>query len=235
MHFKYVITDETNPYRNLATEQELMHHVATGMAILFLWQNNNTIVIGRNQDVRCECRVDEFLGDGGQIARRQSGGGAVYHDMGNLNFSIISKTSDRESCRYQQIVGDAVKEFYIETEYNGRNDITVYKKKFSGNAVYQDGEVTCQHGTVLVATDIDKMTYYLTPEQSKLDRNHIKSVSSRVINLSSLNRKINIKSMMQAFIQSTKAMKLDYTPDKNMIAELTSFYESDTWVYGGKK
>lgn len=234
MKVEYVITEETNPYRNLATEQELMRHAEDGMAILFLWQNANTIVIGRNQNPRCECRIDEFLNAGGKIARRNSGGGAVYHDMGNLNFSIICKDSDQEFCRYQELVSNVLKEFRIDVEYNGRNDITAGGKKFSGNAVYKDGEAVCQHGTVLIATDIDKMTYYLTPEKSKLERNHIKSVSSRVVNLSSLDSGIDIKGMIQAFICSTKAMKLDYMPDKEIIERLTNFYKSDMWVYGGK-
>lgn len=234
MHYEYVISEETNPYLNLATEQELMCHAASGTAILFLWQNANTIVIGRNQDVSCECRINEFLNAGGTIARRRSGGGAVYHDMGNLNFSIICKIPEWKLCRYQELVTDVLRKFRLDAEYNGRNDILVQGKKFSGNAVYEDGETACQHGTILVATDTEKMAYYLTPEKSKLERNHIKSVHSRVVNLSSLVAGINIKSVKQAFIHVTKAVALDYVPDKKMIEKLTEFYKSETWVYEGK-
>ena len=235
MQFKYVITDKVNPYCNLAIEQELMYHTASGIVILFLWQNDNTIVIGRNQDAKYECRVDEFLSTGGQIARRRSGGGAVYHDMGNLNFSIICKISDQESCKYQQIVIDTLRKFGIEAIYNGRNDLTIDEKKFSGNAIYQEGETVCQHGTFLVSTDIDRMVFYLTPDQNKLDRNRIKSVRSRVVNLCTLNNEINIKSIIRAFIQVTDASELDYMPNKNMIDELTNFYRSNAWIYGGKR
>lgn len=234
MHFEYVITEETNPYRNLAAEQELMYHAASGTAILFLWQNANTIVIGRNQDARGECRINEFLNAGGAIARRRSGGGAVYQDTGNLNFSIICKTADRGLCRYQTLVSDMLREFRLDAEHNERNDITVQEKKFSGNAVYEDGETICQHGTILVSTDIEKMTYYLTPEKSKLERHHIESVRSRVVNLSSLDTGINIESVIQAFIRAARAITLDYVPDKKMIEKLTDFYKSDTWIYEGK-
>lgn len=234
MRFEYVITQETNPYRNLAAEQELMGHAAVGTAILFLWQNANTIVIGRNQDAGCECRTDEFLSAGGTIARRRSGGGAVYHDMGNLNFSIICKTADKKFCRYQELVSDALKEFRLDAVYNGRNDISIQDKKFSGIAAYEDGETTCQHGTILVSTDIEKMAYYLTPERDKLDRHHVKSVSSRVANLSSWDAGITIKRVTQAFIHAAKAAALDYRPDKSLIEKLTDFYKSETWIYEGR-
>lgn len=235
MHFDYVVTEEINPYQNLATEQELMSHTKKGRAILFLWQNANTIVIGRNQNAENECRINKFRNAGGKIARRRSGGGAVYHDLGNLNFSILCKTDEQEFCNYQELVSNVLMEFGIEAVYNGRNDITVNGRKVSGNAVYEDGDTVCQHGTVLIATDIDKMTYYLTPEKNKLERNHIKSVSSRVVNLSSLNSEIDINSMIQAFIHATKAKKLEYMPDKKMIDKLVEFYKSDIWVYEGKR
>ena len=234
MRFEYVVTEETNPYRNLAAEQELMRHAASGTAILFLWCNADTIVIGRNQDAGCECRVNEFLNAGGVIARRRSGGGAVYQDKGNLNFSLICKTAERGACRYQELVSDVLREFRLDAEYNGRNDVTVQGRKFSGNAVYEDGAVTCQHGTILVAADIEKMAYYLTPEKSKLERNHIKSVGSRVVNLSSLDAGITVKSVARAFLRVTKATAADHEPDKDRLEKLTDFYKSDAWVYGGK-
>lgn len=235
MLYKYVISNQTNPYRNLAIEHELMGYVTAGMAILYLWQNDNSIVIGRNQNVLCECKLDEFLENGGSVARRHSGGGAVYHDLGNLNYSIISTSEDYEECRYQEIVRKALTEFDLFAEYNGRNDLIVSGRKISGNAVYTDGNVTCQHGTILVSSDIEKMTYYLTPEKSKLERNHVSSIASRVVNLQILNKEITVEKMKQSLIQAVAADELSCLMENKKIEELTKFYGSKAWIYGGAR
>ena len=91
MKFKYVISETNDPFKNLALEHVLFGAVGSGRVILYLWQNDNTIVIGKNQNINSECRVEEFEKAGGIIARRLSGGGAVYHDLGNLNFSFICR------------------------------------------------------------------------------------------------------------------------------------------------
>ncbi len=235
MKFKYLVGEETDPYRNLATEQEILNNVAHDIAVLYLWQNDNTIVVGRNQDVYCECNVNDFLNEGGRIARRRSGGGAVYHDLGNLNFSIICDISKKESCEYQKLLIKVLRQFGIKADYNGRNDIMVCGKKCSGNSAYQSDEAICQHGTLLIATDIGRMVSFLTPKKSKLARNHVTSIESRVINLSEINHDINVESMIQAFIQITEACELEYTPNRNKIEQIAEFYKSREWVYGGMK
>lgn len=235
MKFKYMIETGTDPYHNLATEQELLRHVTSGTTILYLWQNDNTIVVGRNQDVYSECMAEDFLSEGGRIARRRSGGGAVYHDLGNLNFSILCSASEQKLCRYQKLVIEVLERFDIQPKYNGRNDIVIHGRKCSGNAIYQEGDVVCQHGTLLIATNIERMFSLLTPDKSKLDRNHVASVASRVINLSKINRAINVESMIWSFIEVTKACKLESPLDLNRVRKLIDFYKSEAWVYGGKQ
>lgn len=235
MKFKYLLGTENNPYYNLAMEQELMKSAVNGTAILFLWQNDNTIIIGRNQNAYSECRVDDFLQEGGYIARRRSGGGAVYHDLGNLNYSIICDMPEQQVCMYQNIVPEVISLFGISAEYNGRNDIIVDGKKCSGNAIYQDVNAVCQHGTLLIASNIERMVSYLTPDRSKLERNHVASVESRVMNLSRINSDINIQNVIKAFIQVTNSVKLENIPDKNRIEKLAEFYRSKEWVYGGRR
>lgn len=234
MRFEYVISRHTNPYWNLAMEQELMQHAVSGMAILFLWQNVNTIVIGKNQSASAECRNDEFTLNGGNIARRRSGGGAVYHDMGNLNFSIISLNSDEKEVRYQDLIKNALCEFDIEADYNGRNDLVVDGRKFSGNAKFTDGTVLCQHGTILISSNIENMKHFLTPDQDKLNRNHVASVASRVVNLGEINPKVTVQSVIHALIKSCGAKKMDYSPNENYIEKCAGFYASEAWIYGGK-
>ena len=229
---KSVLGIETNPYVNLAIEADLMQHVESSTVIIYLWQNDNTIVIGRNQDAFQECKVYEFEKNGGLIARRRSGGGAVFHDLGNLNFSIICERKNKERFAYWKIIRKALTYFGIETDFNGRNDLLYQGRKFSGNAVYDDGRIVCQHGTILVDSDIDKMMKYLTPATNKLKRNHVSSVASRVINLKEVSADINIHSLKESILYSLKVEKLDYIPIET--EKYFHFFSDKKWIYGDK-
>lgn len=233
MNYKYLISDSTDPYHNLALEQLLFDYCEQGSVILYLWQNDNTIVIGKNQEPYSECRVNEFLQDNGKLARRRSGGGAVFHDLGNLNFSIICHISCSEKADYRDIIIGALHSLGINAEYNGRNDIMLDNRKFSGNANYSDGQILCQHGTVLIASDIEKMTRYLTPDEKKLERNAVKSVSARVTNLSEIYPDISVNGVRQAMIAYTNAVKLEVDVGNDKLSALTEHYASHDWIYGG--
>ena len=235
MRCNYLISDCVDPYRNLATEQYLLKHVTEGMYILFLWQNENTVVIGRNQDPYAECLVDELLKTGGHLARRRSGGGAVYHDMGNLNFSILTRKKDIGKVSYQWLVGSALKRLGIDIEYNGRNDLLCRGRKFSGNAVYEDVDRCCQHGTILVSSDIQRITSILTPEKGKLYRNHVSSVYSRVVNLGEIFSDITVEAVKEELITVCEGCLLEYEENKNDIESLTEFYKSEEWILGGDR
>ena len=234
MKYKYIITDQTDPYVNLAFEQKLFSCCDTCTTILFFWQNDNTIVIGKNQDAFAECRVGEFIQSGGKIARRRSGGGAVFHDLGNLNYSIISHTDNSIAAAYHSIIIEALMQLGLKAEYNGKNDLLADGRKFSGNAIYCNGNTTCQHGTILINNDIEKMAYYLTPNAEKLQRNHVRSVSSRVVNLIELLPGINKDIIQKAIIDRTSAKMLDLDHDALTDYELISFFSDDNWIYGGK-
>ena len=125
MNFKYVIGQKTDPYYNLAMEQKLLDFVDEQTGIIFLWQNDKTIVVGRNQNVNAECDVKAFTFWGGKIARRRSGGGAVYHDLGNLNYSILTTQLNKDKLRYQDLMVGLIETYGITATYNGRNDILV--------------------------------------------------------------------------------------------------------------
>lgn len=231
MEYKYIVSNSVDPYENLALEQSLFRLVAEDCVILYLWQNDNTIVVGRNQDVYAECRADEFLADGGRIARRRSGGGAVYHDLGNLNFSIISGAAFRDEVDYRSLITEAVKEFGVNAGPNGRNDLLADARKFSGSAVYDDGTVLCQHGTILVSADIGRMTYYLTPDQGKLDRNHVSSVASRVVNLSELSKEITIEKLRKVLIRAARAAPLCRRPSADELRRQAEHFQSARWIF----
>lgn len=232
--YKYICSENTSPYYNLALERSLFDFVDEDTVILYLWQNSHTIVIGKNQNAYAECKVDEFIKDGGTLARRPSGGGAVYHDLGNLNFSIICKESIAKEHTYQRIVKEALGYFGIVSEFNGRNDLTVDDKKFSGNAFYVKDDVLCQHGTILINSDFKELSKYLTPDISKLERNHVKSVESRVVNLSEISDKITVGSMKEAMIKATNAVRLEEEPTESKVEEYKKIFENDEWILEGK-
>ena len=232
--YKYICSENTSPYYNLALERSLFDFVDEDTVILYLWQNSHTIVIGKNQNAFAECKVDEFINAGGTLARRPSGGGAVYHDLGNLNFSIICKESIAKEHTYQRIVKEALRFFGIVSEFNGRNDLTVDGKKFSGNAFYVKDDVLCQHGTILINSDFKELSKYLTPDISKLERNHVKSVESRVVNLSEISDKITVESMKEAMIKAVNAVRLEEEPTESKVEEYKKIFENDEWILEGK-
>lgn len=176
---------DTNPHRNLAREEALLLS-RRDEAILYLWQNAKTVVIGRNQNAWRECRTGLLHEEGGTLARRTTGGGAVFHDLGNLNFSFILPRGAYDLERQLSVVRAAVKSFGIDCVFSGRNDLLAEGRKFSGNAFRFTREAALHHGTLMVAVDPDKMARYLQVSEEKLAARGVKSVPSRVVNLSAL-------------------------------------------------
>lgn len=234
MRWRYLYSDLSDPYVNLARERCLFEQAQENETVLFLWQNADTIVIGRNQDVYAECRAEEFRQNGGKIARRCSGGGAVYQDLGNLNVSVIGKKSFLCAGNYRELVIQALRFCDIPVEYNGRNDLLAYGKKFSGSACYDNGEAFCCHGTILIHTDTERMAHYLTPNSGKLARNGVKSVGARVGNLSELKPGLTVKKICDALICMSGAQPLQADVDRRKLAEYTAFFGDKDWIFGGK-
>ena len=183
-----VLGNATDPYLNLAIEETLLK-TSCGRRILYLWQNDRTVVIGRHQDANAECDLTKMEEDGVTLAKRISGGGAVYHDMGNVNFTFIAPRGLLSVDENFKIISEAVGAFGIETCRTGNNDLGVASTgaKFSGSAFYQSGpdeDSPCfHHGTILCSCNIDKMVKYLTPPSGKLERHGVQSVRARVTNL----------------------------------------------------
>ncbi|MBQ5987612.1 MAG: lipoate--protein ligase [Clostridia bacterium] len=187
-----------DPYENLAVEQALCETVEAGTCILYLWQNQNTVVIGRNQNAWKECKIDLLAAEGGKLARRLSGGGAVYHDLGNLNFTFLLPSEEYDAGRQFAVIQNACASCGIETELSGRNDLLADGRKFSGSAFYHHDGRSYHHGTLLVHADTERMGRYLQPSVAKLQGKGVDSVRARVVNLCDLQPDLSVKALSEA-------------------------------------
>lgn len=195
-------TDNRDPYKNLAIEEYLTFHVNKGECILFLWQNQNCVVIGKNQNCWKECRVHELETEGGCLVRRLSGGGAVFHDLGNLNFTFCVRKEDYDVDRQTEVVLEAVRLLGIRAEKNGRNDLTAEGRKFSGNAFYQSGDFCCHHGTLLICGDRQRMGKYLCVSREKLQSKGVASVRGRTVNLQEIKPDLTVEAAKLAMAEA---------------------------------
>lgn len=234
------MNDCVDPYTNLATEKWLFDTAPADSCTLYLWQNENTVVIGKNQNSWAECRCSLLEEDGGKLARRLSGGGAVFHDLGNLNFTFICSSENYDLERNLEVIKRACKYAGIEAAVSGRNDILADGKKFSGNAFYNSGGKSYHHGTLLINADMEKISKYLTPSKAKLEAKGVKSVRSRVVNLSSISPDLDCqkmkKHMRDAFIEVFGLPAEEITGiDQNYIGNLAKQYSSWDYIYGESK
>lgn len=235
----FLQTSETNPYKNLALEEFLLMNCQPGECILYLWQNRNTVVIGRNQNCWKECNVSRLEEDGGFLVRRLSGGGAVYHDMGNLNFTFLVRKEDYNVDRQMNVIIRAMELLGIHAEKTGRNDATIDGRKFSGNAFYETGDHCYHHGTLLIRTDTQKMSRYLQVSPEKLKSKGVQSVRSRVANLCEFCPDCNVelvsRAMRQAFGEIYGIPAEDFPMErleKSMLEQSEERFSSWNWKYG---
>lgn len=195
-------TAVTNPWFNLATENWILRDLDPDTSTLYLWRNDNTVVIGRYQNPWVECKVDKMNADNIYLARRQSGGGAVFHDLGNTNFTFLSSRESYAQDANFEILIKALAKLGITAEKSGRNDVTVEGKKISGSAFRHTPHSSFHHGTVLVNTDMTRLADFLNPNKLKLEAKGIKSVRSRVANLVDFNPDIDNEKLCAAIAEA---------------------------------
>lgn len=240
LHSIYVIhSHQHDPYHNLALEELLLHSVKEGECILYLWQNERTVVIGRNQHAPSECHIQALEADGGHLARRLSGGGAVYHDLGNLNFTFLTCTKDFDVEKQTEVILRCVQRLGIHAEKTGRNDLTVDGKKFSGHAYYQSKGKSYHHGTLMVDVDKKPLEKYLHVSPLKLKARGVSSVRSRVVNLKEICPSITIEAITTAItaafeeVYQLPIQSLDSNDlDQDRLRAGRAKFASDTWRYG---
>ncbi len=176
-----------DPRINLAIEEYLIKSIAPKEEILMFYINKPSIIVGRNQNTIQEINVDYVKEHDIIVVRRLSGGGAVYHDLGNLNFSFIAPNSPGNFHNFRKFTQPVIKvlmKMGVPAELSGRNDILVDGKKISGNAQYVSGPRMVSHGTLLLNTDLSVVGEALRVKQAKIESKGIKSVRARVANIS---------------------------------------------------
>lgn len=233
----------TDPYENLALEEALLHRVEAGELILYLWQNERTVVIGKNQNPWKECRTALLAEEGGHLARRLSGGGAVFHDRGNLNFTFLVRETDYDVSRQLSVIETACRSLGIPAQRSGRNDLLADGRKFSGNAFYKHEGRCYHHGTLMVDVDTALVQRYLSPSKAKLEAKGVDSVRARVVNLKEFVPDLTVERLASALISALPAVYSagegipaiqDLDPKAFDLGDLRAKYASDAWLYGSK-
>ncbi|MCL1910159.1 MAG: lipoate--protein ligase [Kiritimatiellaeota bacterium] len=226
-------------HRNQAVEAALFDTVGEDEFVLYLWANDNAVFIGRHQNAYLECDIPRLEADGGKLARRFTGGGAVYHDIGNVNYSFIAPLKFYDEQRQFGFVIDALQGLGINALKTGRNDMTVEGRKFSGNAFFRNATSGLHHGTILIKSDYAKIGKYLTASKVKLQSKNIASVPQRIINLSEINPRITKADVFDSLVKTVQK-ELGVTPveiteddlDQGVLRERLAFCTDKSRIYG---
>lgn len=179
-----LINDNNNPYFNLASEEYILNTYREDC--FMLWRNRPSIIVGKNQNTMAEINVDYVKAHEIPVVRRLSGGGAVFHDFGNLNFTFIKTDAGKSFSDFRgftEPILEVLQSLGVNAEFSGRNDLTIDGKKFSGNAQYKHHDRTLHHGTLLFTSEIADLSAALRPRASKFEGKSVQSVVSRVTNI----------------------------------------------------
>jgi lipoate-protein ligase A len=236
---RILVTSSNNPHLNLAKELDLLYAPASNDRVLYLWQNARVVVIGKHQNPYRECNLDFMKKNDVFLARRPTGGGAVYQDLGNTCWTFLEPTFRPEV--NTGILVNALKKFGIDAYGTGRNDVEVDGKKVSGAAFRRTQYRSIHHGTVLMHVDMQMLASCLNVNADKLKAKGVDSVRSRVMNLCELAPQLNNKSITEALIEAYQEAygkcPVEYATFESMMAEksVKNRYDqlsSQNWLFG---
>jgi len=218
----FIVSDSFDPYYNLAAEEFLMKELAD--EVFMLWRNDNTIVIGRNQNTLAEINYDYVKEENIRVVRRMTGGGAVYHDKGNINFTFIVNSAENFS-NYEAFTAPVIgflRSLGVDASLKGRNDLVIGDQKISGNAQYLHKGRMLHHGTLLYDASQNKLEQALKVSKQKIKSKGIQSVRSRVTNIAS---HMEVKMAPEVFMEALAEYVLNRTENCQFV-DLKQ-YESD--------
>lgn len=239
----FIQNDNTNPYFNLALEEYLLKEFDEDC--FMLWQNEPCVVIGRNQNPLAEINQEFIKKNNIKVAKRLSGGGAVYHDLGNLNFTFIINDKQNDLRNYRKFTApiiEVLSELGVKAELSERNDLLINGLKFSGNAQYKHKNRLLHHGTILFSSNLNNVRTALKADNSIKER-WVKSVPSPITNVQEyLKCDLNIdnlKMIIQKNIKITQENFSNYTLTVTDIEKINKFvkekYEQRILVYFNQK
>ena len=235
MKGRVITLDSNDVYKNIAQEYKYFLELKDEV-ILLLWQNSPSVIMGRNQNVYRELDLEYIKSREINIARRFTGGGAVYHDLGNLNFTIIFPQKYKDIELWMEIVQTALSKLHIPSERKGRNDLLLDGKKFSGMAWLDDEDKFMIHGTLMVDLDLNQLYQCLTPDMSKFVGKGIKSIRSRVCNLKEKQRDISIEKLSDALIETFCEKYPNSSIEKpkafELYKDIYNKLKSSEWIFG---
>ena len=239
---RYIINKSTDPYFNLALDEYAMKHIDVEEDFFFLWQNKPSVIVGNNQNTVEEVNQAFIDKNNIKVARRVSGGGAVYHDFGNLNFTFIINVDDPGEVNYKKYVQpiiDALASMGVEANASGRNDILVNGLKISGNAQRMSNGKLMHHGTLLYDVNLEDMVQALNVTEDKYISKGVKSVRSRVTNIKEhLKDSVSIDDFWQAlqyYLSNEGKDKEIVLSDKDLAKielEAANRFSTWNWIYG---
>lgn len=231
----------TDPYFNLATEEFVLKNFEDDS--FMLWRNAPSIIVGKHQNTLAEINVEYVKQNNIPVVRRLSGGGAVFHDLGNLNFTFIRKGQTEalvDFRRYTEPILEVLQKMGIDAKFEGRNDLTIGGKKFSGNAEHIWKNRILHHGTLLFSAHMPDLSQALNADPLKFQDKSVKSVRSRVTNISDHLREPMDVMQFAAMIEShitekyPDARLIELSPeDHDRIHDLTKEkYSTWEWNFG---
>lgn len=230
-----IYNEITNPYFNLAMEEYLLKNFNEDMFIL--WRNENAVIVGKNQNTISEINLEYIKEHSIPVVRRQSGGGAVFHDLGNINFTFIANNNDSFSDfkRFTTPIIDLLKTLDINAEFSGRNDLLIDGCKFSGNAQYNYKNRVMHHGTLLFSSQITDLSNALKVKPIKFEGKGVKSVKSRVTNISDHLKEpltvLEFKDLIMNYLEKINTDNKHYTLTELDIENINKLVEEkySTW------
>ena len=232
-------TGNRDVWRNLAVEEWLLDRAEAFGPTLFLYRNDPAIVLGKNQNPWAEADLDRARHAGVRIARRASGGGAVYHDAGNLNYAFIVPRDRYDTAAQFGAVVRALASLNLVATLENRTSLAIGDRKISGNAFCLKARVALHHGTLLVRSELDRMSRLLKAVPAEFEGHAVPSVPAPVVNLVDLNREVTPERVEQALVESALGLfggPLDLLADEEVSRwdweDLYRRHASWEWVYG---